>query len=62
MKAFSLQAFFLVTGNTGIQIFQQSCQNEETMKDYLYKLYPGRHNIKCKPKKKTPAERYAFMN
>lgn len=62
MKAFSFQAFFWVTGNTGIQIFQQSCQNEETMKDYLYKLYPARFSIKCKPKKKTPAERHAFMN
>lgn len=36
MKASLLQAFFWVTGNIGIQIFQQSCQNEETMEDYLH--------------------------
>lgn len=62
MKASLLQALFWVTGNIGIQIFQQSCQNKETMKDYLYKLYPARLNIKHKTKKQTPAERVAFMN
>lgn len=62
MKASSLQAFFWVTGNIGIQIFQQSCQNEETMKDYLYKLYPARLKIKCKPMKQTPVESVPFMN
>lgn len=58
----SLQALFWVTGNSGIQIFQQSCQSEETMKDYLHKLYPARYNIKSKTKKEVSAARVAFMN
>lgn len=53
---------FWVTIDGGIQIFQQSCQSEETMKDYLHKLYPARFNIKSKTKKQAPADRVAFMN
>lgn len=53
---------FWVTIDGGIQIFHQSCQSEETMKDYLHKLYPARFNIKSKTKKQASADRVAFMN